>query len=142
MSAAMQETHQRQGWTRWVLLLGLIACAACSKAKTTDELLADLNSTHERDRIIAVRLLPDHKADADKVVPALIACLKDDGGDIRLSAAIGLGNFGATAKDAIPALREAERDRDVRVIRAAGVALTRIDPTLTPKPQPVRRRRK
>lgn len=125
-----------------VLLFCLLLCEGCGRAKTSDELIADLGSAEERERIIAIRLLPQHKADAAKVVPAMIECLKDKQGDVRLSAAIGLGTFGEQARDAIPGLRAAENDRDARVRRAAGIALTRIDPTLKPTPAPAKMRRK
>lgn len=115
--------------TYFVLLLCLLACGSCGKKKTTDELIQDLKSPQERDRIIAVRTLPDRKGDAAKVVPALIEVLKDKDHDIRLSAAIGLGYFGEQARDAIPALQEAQRDRDSRVRKQAAVALSRIDPS-------------
>jgi len=118
----------------FVLLLCLLACAGCGKEKSTDELIADLKSPQERDRIIAVRLLPRRKGDAAQVVPGLIEALKDQEVDIRLSAAIGLGSFGEQARDAIPALQAAQRDRDTRVREAAGVALSRIDPTRFPTP--------
>jgi HEAT repeat protein len=123
-----------RGWARFIRLLCLLACVGCGKDKSTDELIADLKSPHERDRVIAVRLLPRHKGDAAQVVPTLIEALKDKQGDIRLSAAIGLGSFGDEAKDAIPALQAAGRDRDARVREAAGVALSRIDPTRFPAP--------
>ncbi len=97
--------------TRLVLLLCLLACVGCGKKKSTNELIGDLKSTEERDRVIAVRTLPQRKGDAAQVVPALIGSLKDKEGDIRWSAAIGLGNFGEQAKDAIPALKEAARPR-------------------------------
>jgi HEAT repeat protein len=73
--------------------------------------------------------LPQRKGDAAQVVPALIESLKDKQDDVRLSAAIGLGYFGEQARDAIPALQAAKRDHDARVREAAGVALSRIDPT-------------
>src|SRR6516164_8165911 len=111
--------------TRFVLLLCLLACAGCGK-KSTAQLIEDLKSSQERDRLIAVRLLPQRKGEAAQVVPALIGALKDEGSDIRLSAAIGLGYFGEQARDAIPALQEALRDRDGRVREQAGVALSRI----------------
>jgi HEAT repeat protein len=120
--------------TRFVLLLCLLACWGCSKNKSTDELIGDLKSTQEGDRIKAVRLLPQRKGDAAQVVPALIEALKDKEGDVRWSAAIGLGYFGEEAKDAIPALQAAQRDRDARVREAAGVALSRIDPERFPAP--------
>ena len=82
------------------------------------------------------------KEDAAQAVPALIEALKQ-GGDIRLSAAIGLGYFGEQAKDAIPALQEALHDRDARIREAAGVALSRIDPEkfISPYKTATRRRK-
>jgi HEAT repeat protein len=120
--------------TRFVLLLCLLACGGCGKEKSTDELIGDLKSSQEKDRIIAVRTLPQRKGDAAQVVPALIDALKDKQGDVRHSAALGLGSFGEQAKEAIPALKVAQRDRDVRVREAAGRALSRIDPTTFPDP--------
>jgi HEAT repeat protein len=113
--------------TRFVLLLCILACVGCG-GKSTDQLIQDLKAPHEREQIIAVRLLPQRKGDATKIIPALIEALKDKSDGVRTSAAIGLGSFGEQAKDAIPALQIAQRDSDVRVREAAGVALSRIDP--------------
>ena len=60
-----------RGWTGFVPLLCLLACGGCGKQKSTDQLLADLKSPQERDRLIAVRLLQQRKGDAAQVVPAL-----------------------------------------------------------------------
>jgi hypothetical protein len=111
-----------------ILLPTLLACAGCGKKKSTSELIGNLKSSDDRDRLIAVRLLADHKDDAAEVVPALIEALQDNEADIRLSAALGLGSFGESARDAVPALQAAQRDHDARVRRAAGTALSRIDP--------------
>jgi HEAT repeat protein len=112
-----------------ILLACALACG-CHRAKSTDELIGDLNSDKEADRIKAIRLLPQHKGDAAKVIPALIDSLKDKKNDeLRWSAAIGLGYFGEEAKEAIPALQEALRDKDARVREGAAVALSRIDPS-------------
>src|SRR5271154_742689 len=92
------------------------------------ELLGDLKGSQERDRIVAVRLLPQRTGDAAQVVPALIEALKDKEGDVRRSAALGLGSFGEQARDAIPALQAAQGDRDARVREAAGIALSKINP--------------
>ena len=118
----------------FILLLCLLASGGCGRTKSTDELIGDLKSAQEGDRIRAVRLLPQRQGDPAKIVPALIASLKDKQGDVRRSAAIGLGYFGEQAKDAIPALQQAQHDRDARVREAAGVALSRIDPARFPAP--------
>lgn len=123
----------------FLLLVGLTICVGCGRAKSTDELLTAVRSGSERERIIAVRLLPDRKADAAKVVPALIECLRDKQGDVRLSAIVGLGTFGAEAKEAVPELQTLARDRDARLRRAAVTALSRIDPTLALPPDPGRK---
>ena len=116
----------------FVLLVCLLACGGCGKQKSTAELIADLQSSQERERVIAVRLLPQREGEAAQVVPALIEALKDKAVDIRWSAAIGLGYFGDQAEDAIPALQAAQHDRDARVREAAGVALSRIAPQRFP----------
>ncbi len=113
---------------RFVVLLCLLA-AGCGREKTTEELIADLKSPEEKDRVIAVRTLARRQADTAQTVPALIGALKDTESDIRWSAAIGLGSLGESAQEAIPALQAAQSDRDARVREAAGVALSRIDPT-------------
>jgi HEAT repeat protein len=117
---------------RFVLLACLLACVGCGKSKSTDDLVVDLKAGQERDRIVAVRLLPQRQADAAKVVPALIEALRDRDGDVRRSAALGLGSFGEQAREAVPALQAARQDRDVRVREAAGIALSRIEPQQAP----------
>ena len=118
--------------TRLVTSICLLAGCGCGNKQSTNELIEALKSPEERERLIAVRVLPQRKGDAPQIVPALIEALKDDGGDIRWSAAIGLGSFGDQAVDAIPALQTALSDRDARVREAAGVALSRIDPNAFP----------
>jgi HEAT repeat protein len=108
------------------LLLGLLAFSGCSRDASTDDLISDLSSTDEGDRVVAVRLLQQRKGDASKVVPALTESLNDEHADIRWSAAIGLGYFGKDAESAVPALEKAKDDPDARVREAAGVAISRI----------------
>lgn len=109
-----------------LMLMCLLACTGCSKAKSTDELIEDLSSTDEGDRIKAARLLQHRQGDAAEVVPALIESLKDVDSDVRWSAAIGLGYFGAQAREALPALEMAQSDADPRVREGARVAISRI----------------
>lgn len=118
-----------------VLLLALVTVAVgCQRQKTNDELVADLKSSDDKDRVVAVRLLGQRKENAEKTIPALIDALKDHDADIRRSAAIGLGGFGEQAKDAVPALQTALKDKDARVRESAATALTRIDPAKFPPP--------
>lgn len=118
---------------RYLTLICLLAAVGCSSKKSTTQLIADLKSADEKDRLVAVRLLADRKGEADQVVPALTEALRDKESDIRLSAAIGLGYFGEKAKDAIPALQATQKDHDPRVREAASVAISRISPELASK---------
>jgi HEAT repeat protein len=128
----------RRGWVLW---LGLLACGGCGNQKSTDELISDLKSGKEEEGVNAARSLPRGKGDAAKVVPALIEALKHKGTDVRRSSALKLGEFHEQAKDAIPALQEAEKgDGDPRVREAAGIALSRIDPERFPSKSKVGRR--
>ena len=117
----------------WFLMFCILACAGCGSEKSTDELIADLKSGKDEEGVIAARTLPRGRGDAAKVVPALIEALKHKGSDVRRSSALKLGQFREQAKDAIPALQEAEQgDADARVREAAGIALSRIDPERFP----------
>jgi len=110
-----------------MILLGLMTVGGCSRAIPTDDLIGDLDSQDDGDRIKAARLLPKRTDEASKVVPALIRSLDDVDGDVRRSAAIGLGYFGAQAKEAIPALEKRQKDSDARVREAAKMAISRIN---------------
>ena len=119
--------------TGLILLLCLLACAGCSHQKSTDELIEDLESGTEIDRVKAARLLPRGKDEAEKVVRALIEGLTDQANDVRRSSALKLGEFHEQARDAIPSLQKMEEhDGDARVREAAGIALSRIDPKQFP----------
>lgn len=118
-----------------VLVVGVLLATGVlgNREKSTGELIGDMGSTQEKDRIIAVRTLKVRPEEAAEVVPVLIKALKDRQSDIRIGAAIKLGLFGANAKEAIPALKEALQDRDARVRSAAAKSLGQVDPTLAPK---------
>ncbi len=105
----------------------LLAVGGCSKEKSTAQLLADLQASQARDRVIAVRLLPLRQEDAAQIIPALVDALKDEEADVRMGAAWGLGTFGEQAKDATAALQQiARNDPDMRNRKAAIIALERI----------------
>jgi hypothetical protein len=58
--------------TGLVLLLCLLACAGCGKKKSTDQLLEDLKSSQEHERLIAIRLPPHRKGDVDVSVSSVL----------------------------------------------------------------------
>lgn len=63
-------------------------------------------------------------------VAALIQSLKDPQGAKRVTAAAQLGQLGAAAASAVPALREAVKDPDVNVRAVAEAALVKIESSL------------
>src|SRR5581483_5301574 len=69
-----------------LLALGVLLCASCAREKSTDQMISDLKSHEEKDRLNAVRTLPQRSGDAARTVPALIAALKDHEAEIRRSA--------------------------------------------------------
>ena len=131
---SLRKTHVIVTCLAAVLLLGGILVVDGCNVRSTTDLITDLKSDQEKDRINAVRTLRVENEDAEKVVPALIESLKDQQGDIRLSAAIKLGKYGELAREAIPALKVAAlHDRDARVRRAAVNALAKIEPNSASK---------
>ena len=59
-------------------------------------------------------------------VPALIQALKDENKDVRVNAAVALGQIGEGAKDVVPALIQALKDQDEWVRINAAWALEEI----------------
>lgn len=111
-----------------VWLIVALAMTGCSKSKSTNDLIQEMNSKSEFNRVKAVRMLQNRQGDPTKVIPALIKSLKDRASDVRLSAAIGLGYFGAKAESALSGLQESLQDPDARVREAVRVAISRIQP--------------
>jgi Skp family chaperone for outer membrane proteins len=67
------------------------------------------------------------RADDDPGVAPLVKALQDDNPLVRKRAAIALEGFGPRARSATSALREAAKDDDADVARAATAALAKID---------------
>jgi HEAT repeat protein len=63
-----------------------------------------------------------------RAVESLVTGLKDSDEQVRELSAKALGKIGTAARKSIPALREATRDRQERVQKAAADALLQIDP--------------
>ena len=112
--------------TGCVLLVVLLA-SGCGKGSTA-YWIEQLKSPDDGMRLKAVRTLPERRADAAQVVPALIEALNDKEPDIRRGAAFGLGTFGDQGKEAVPALVARLSDKDTGVRKAAGTSLKLIDP--------------
>jgi hypothetical protein len=53
---------------RRVMLLLCLLSGGCMKTKSTDMLIADLRSADEKERMIAVRLLPQRQDDPGRIV--------------------------------------------------------------------------
>ena len=88
----------------WSCRFVLAACCGCGR-KSTDQLVQDLKAPRSADQIIAVRLLPQRKGDAAKVIPALIEAL----GTSRTASAgaprSGLGRLGNRPRTRSPRSR-------------------------------------
>jgi HEAT repeat protein len=99
-------------------------------ADVFDRLGAALKDEDEQVRLsVALALWGKGKASlrADLVTVAT-AALKSQSASIRKRAAVVLGEFGAEAREAVPALVEALRESDATVRQAAAAALRRVDP--------------
>jgi HEAT repeat protein len=67
-------------------------------------------------------------AQAERVVPALAAALRDENGYVRHDAAAALGKLGPAAAGAVPALVSVLADKEKSVRTATAAALKKIDP--------------
>ncbi len=73
-------------------------------------------------------------ADAVRIIPFLSERLKDDADfEVRVAIAEELGSMGPAAKSAVPALRKAQGDGQIRVREAAAAAIKKIE---KPAPKP------
>jgi HEAT repeat protein len=100
--------------------------------------LKALKTDPEKDvRLNLVRTLcSGYGSDAPSLIPILAERLKDDPAfEVRVAIAEELGGFGPAGKPAIPALRIAQRDPQIKVREAATAAIKSIE-RLTPKPKP------
>jgi HEAT repeat protein len=64
--------------------------------------------------------------------PELIDAVKDESPRVRLQAIEGLAVFGPAAREAIPALADAMKDRDGNIINAAAITLAKIGKEAVP----------
>ena len=88
-------------------------------------------------RLNAVRtVFASYGADAVKLVPAFAERLaKDSDFEVRVAIAEEFGGLGPAGKPALPALRAAQRDPQIKVREAASAAVKRIEAP-PPKPKP------
>ena len=77
---------------------------------------------------MAVVALSTINRQPERLVPLFRGLLRDSNESVRIRAAIGLGKFGLSAKEAIPDLVRATNDSNMYVIRSARRALEQINP--------------
>ena len=118
-------------------------------AKAAVPALLRAAGTNARVRNSAIRAIAKIHSDSEAVIPFLIEALQNSDLNIRIAAAVNLGQFGAAAKPALPAMAELLNDENLKrsrisvgshhsgyiapsatpeMITAIGVALHEIDP--------------
>jgi HEAT repeat protein len=100
------------------------------------ELTTAINTDADKGvRLNAVRTLcSGYGTDAATLIPLLTERLKDDGDfEVRIAIAEELGALGAAGKPALPALRTAQRDPQLKVRDAATAAIKAIERPTKPK---------
>ena len=95
---------------------------------TTWLLPEQLRAADSAQRIHAVKSLAKRPKEADLVVPALAAALKDEDAFVRRDAAEALGRLGSRARNASPELLAALKDKNRQVRKTASAALKKVDP--------------
>jgi len=99
------------------------------RARTIATALRDeLHRDHRGLALAAATALCQIEEHADAAVWTLITYLQQGAPDDRIEAAIALGEFGPTARAALPALKAAERDEDEDLRAQAAIALAKIRP--------------
>ena len=99
------------------------------RARTVAAALRDeLHRDHRGLALAAAAALCQIEEYADAAVWTLITYLQQGEPDDRIEAAIALGEFGPTARAALPALKAAERDEDDDLRAQATIAMAKIRP--------------
>lgn len=99
------------------------------RARTVAAALRDeLHRDHRGLALSAAAALCQIEEYADAAVWTLITYLQQGAPDDRIEAAIALGEFGPTARAALPALKAAERDEDEDLRAQASIAMAKIRP--------------
>ncbi len=104
----------------------------------TEDFLLLLNDDNAIVRFHAARAIHHHPNFPDKVVPVLVARLKDESNLVRRYSVRALGAYGPAAREALPQLQEiaADRELDPRIISAAANAIQLIESETPTRPAP------
>jgi HEAT repeat protein len=115
------------------LILILLSCLiGCGRGTVPDadqpvsHWLGLLKSADRQDRKKAIRMLAEKKETEAAIISELIVTLKDKHPDVRYEGIQALGKLGTGAKDALPALRELQKDPDYRLRMRVAEAIRRI----------------
>lgn len=114
-----------------------IAKLGFSARKTEPAIRAVMTQDGDKEvRAVAVRALTAvYGSDASEVIPVLTDRLKADSDfEVRVAIAEELGSFGSAGKKAVPALRAAMKDPQIKVREAATMAIRQIE---KPPPKPM-----
>jgi HEAT repeat protein len=124
----MKKSKSRVVLSILAVLLGGLALFIFQDSRSQDESLdgrlTQLVSWRATSRRNAAAALARFSADSEKVVPALLAALRDSDPEVRRNALETLASFGEKAEGAGPVVRNlVEKDRDQEVRRCAAAAL-------------------
>jgi HEAT repeat protein len=114
---------------KWIVIPCLVVMlSGCSRPKSTDEWIEQLQAKNASDRLRAVNALSASTRDDPIIVPALAAVLSDADPFVRRDAARALGRLGNRARPVLPSLCDLATDRNAGVRKAALAAVRQIEP--------------
>jgi HEAT repeat protein len=113
---------------RKLAILGVLLVLAGCAGRPTQDWIEQLGSKDGSERLHAIRALSERPADAEAIVPALSAVLKDRDPFVRRDAALALAKLGTSARGALPALQPLLKDHNRQVRRAASEAVKKVNP--------------
>ncbi len=97
----------------------------------TAVLLAGVNDPNLQLRVLAIDKLRHLLLEPEVVVPVLAGLLQDRNATVRFSAVLALGDYGAAARPAVPALKTALQDPDKSITNQAAISLKKIEAELS-----------
>jgi HEAT repeat protein len=104
----------------------VLLLAGCT-SRPTGDWVEQLKAKDGSERLHAIHALSQRPGEADVIVPALSAVLKDSDPFVRRDAALALAKLGPDARAALPGLQPLLKDRNQQVRKAATDAVKKIN---------------